>query len=330
MRISFKKFNFKENNMENEYKNEEKYNKNNNLQNNEESDTKTQNNTVRKRRKGAIYSTKRYYEDEKSNNISKNCLKKSSSNFSNFLLNKNNISKKYYALFLATVLLCIFSVYMLIKTNNLFSTEDYEVYKSIDSGNKEEILCEITNSGNNESSINNNETNEVVQTSAKATNTSSTNSSTNKTKAKSNKVTTPKITPLSFSKPLNGEVLKPFSIDKIIYSKTLELWKTHDGIDIKADAGTSVKSIEKGVVEKVYNDSFYGMSVVIDHSQGYKSVYSNLGENVPVKVGQSVVKGKVIGKVSNTAIGEIKDDPHLHFMLYKNNEVVDPTYIFGL
>ena len=328
MKISFKKINFKKNNMENEYKYEEIYNMNNNLQDKEESNTKTQNNEVRKRRKGAIYSNKRYPEKEKLTNISKNCLKKSTSNFSNFLLNKNNISKKYYALFLATVLLCALSVYMLIKTNNLFSTEDYEVYKSIDGGNKEETLCELTNNGNNESNINNNETNDVVQTSAEAkvTSVSSTNSSTNKT----NTVIKQKIVPLSFSKPLNGEVLKPFSIDKIIYSKTLELWKTHDGIDIKADAGTSVKSIEKGVVEKVYNDSFYGMSVVIDHSQGYKSVYSNLGENVPVKVGQSVVKGKVIGKVSNTAIGEIKDDPHLHFMLYKNNEVVDPTYIFGL
>ena len=43
---------------------------------------------------------------------------------------------------------------------------------------------------------------------------------------------------------------------------------------------------------------------------------------------QPVTKGQVIGKVSNTSIGEIKDEAHLHFTLFKDNNNVDPTYIF--
>lgn len=50
---------------------------------------------------------------------------------------------------------------------------------------------------------------------------------------------------MTFSKPLNGQIQKPYSIDKVIYSKTLELWKTHDGIDISSQIGENVKSIEK-------------------------------------------------------------------------------------
>lgn len=321
MKISFKKIGIRKYKEKNKFENEEIYN--NNLEIKEEKTNDMQSNTIKKRRrKGAIYSNETF-----SDSINKVCLKESKSNFSNFLLNKYNLPKKYYALFFATVVLGLLSVYMLFKTHNLFSKEDYEVYKSIDNtNNEEEILCTLTNQKDGEEGV---KENKIIQTSAEAS-ISTMKSNNNTTNKKNETITEKKIVPLSFSKPLNGEVLKPFSIDKIIYSKTLELWKTHDGIDIKASAGTSVKSIEKGVVEKVYNDSFYGMSVVIDHSQGYKSVYANLGENIPVKVGQSITKGKVIGKVSNTAIGEIKDEPHLHFMLYKNNEVVDPTYIFGL
>ena len=110
--------------------------------------------------------------------------------------------------------------------------------------------------------------------------------------------------------------------------KTLELWKTHDGIDISAQVGTSVKSIEKGTVEKIYEDSFYGFTVVIDHGQGYKSSYSNLDKSINIKEKQTISKGQIIGKIAKTSIGEIKDEPHLHFTLFKDNNNVDPTYIF--
>lgn len=133
---------------------------------------------------------------------------------------------------------------------------------------------------------------------------------------------------LVFIPALEGEVQKIYSIDKVIFSKTLNQWKTHDGIDIAPTKGTTVVAIEKGIVDSVYTDDFYGKTVKIEHIDGYVSVYSNLDENVFVNVGESVVKGQKIGKVGNTAIGEAMDDPHLHFMLYLNNNIVNPTYIF--
>lgn len=133
---------------------------------------------------------------------------------------------------------------------------------------------------------------------------------------------------LVFWPALEGEVQKMYSIDKVIYSKTLQQWKTHDGIDISAATDNVVKAIEKGVVESVYNDSFYGMTIEIEHINGYRSVYSNLDNKVYVTVGETVIRGQKIGKVGNTSVGEYLDDPHLHFNLYLNDKSVNPTYIF--
>lgn len=133
---------------------------------------------------------------------------------------------------------------------------------------------------------------------------------------------------LIFSKPLDGEIQKMYSTDKVIYSKTLTQWKTHDGLDISASKTTEVKAIEKGVVEEIYNDSFYGKTIVIEHINGYRSEYSNLDENVYVNVGESIVKGQKIGKVGNTSVGEYLDEPHLHFMLFLNDKSINPTYLY--
>lgn len=134
---------------------------------------------------------------------------------------------------------------------------------------------------------------------------------------------------LVFSVPISGEIQKMYSTDKVIYSKTLGQWKTHDGLDIAADLGRDVYSIERGVVDDVYNDSFYGTTIVIEHISGYISKYSNLDEEVYVNIGESVVKGQKIGKVGNTSVGEYLDSPHLHFMLYLNDISIDPTYIYN-
>ena len=43
--------------------------------------------------------------------------------------------------------------------------------------------------------------------------------------------------------PVNGEIINPFSNGELVKSETLGVWKTHDGVDIKADNGTQVKEI---------------------------------------------------------------------------------------
>lgn len=129
----------------------------------------------------------------------------------------------------------------------------------------------------------------------------------------------------TFAYPVKGEILVDYAKDKLVYSNTLGEWVTHLGIDIKADKTTVVKASAEGVVKSIKNDPRYGLTVVIEHSNGFSTVYSNLLTAEFVNVGEKVTAGQSIGTVGNTASFEILDEPHLHFEILKNNEQIDPN-----
>lgn len=70
----------------------------------------------------------------------------------------------------------------------------------------------------------------------------------------------------TFSMPVEGEIIKEYAKDKLVYSSTLQEWVTHSGIDIKAEKTTIVKASEAGTVKSIKNDPRYGLTVVIEHS----------------------------------------------------------------
>lgn len=128
-----------------------------------------------------------------------------------------------------------------------------------------------------------------------------------------------------FSMPIEGDVIKEYAKDKLVYSDTLKEWVTHAGIDIKADKTTIVKASEEGKIKSIKNDPRYGLTVVIEHNNGYSTVYSNLLTAEFVTAGENVKKGQTIGTVGNTATFEISDESHLHFEILKDNVQIDPN-----
>lgn len=133
---------------------------------------------------------------------------------------------------------------------------------------------------------------------------------------------------LSFEKPVEGEIIKAFAKDNLVYSETLQEWTTHLGIDIKADKTTVVKAAEAGTVKTIKNDPRYGLTITIEHDNGYQTVYANLLSSEFVVEGEKVEKGQSIGTVGNTATFEIADEPHLHFEMLKDGVQIDPdTFI---
>lgn len=130
---------------------------------------------------------------------------------------------------------------------------------------------------------------------------------------------------LEFMYPLDGEILKEFAIDNLVFSETLQEWIVHKGIDIKAPRTTIVKASEEGTVQAIKNDPRYGLTVIIEHRDGYKTVYANLLTTEFVKEGEVVTKGQSLGTVGNSAAFEIADEPHLHFEMLRDEENVDPT-----
>ena len=129
---------------------------------------------------------------------------------------------------------------------------------------------------------------------------------------------------LEFVKPVDGEIIKEFSKDNLIYSKTLDEWTIHTGIDIKADKTTVVKSAEKGIVKTIKNDPRYGLTIVLEHENVFQTVYENLLTSEFVVENEKVEKGQSLGTVGNTGAFEIADEPHLHFEIIKDSDRVDP------
>lgn len=148
--------------------------------------------------------------------------------------------------------------------------------------------------------------------------------STNPTKVDEKEKKEEKMPDPTFVKPVEGEVVLNFAKDTLVYSNTLQEWITHHGVDMKADKTTVVKASAEGSVKSIKNDPRYGITVVIEHVNGFRSVYANLLTAEFVKEGETVKQGQTIGTVGNTATFEIADEPHLHFEMLKDNEYIDP------
>jgi murein DD-endopeptidase MepM/ murein hydrolase activator NlpD len=128
----------------------------------------------------------------------------------------------------------------------------------------------------------------------------------------------------NFTMPVEGEIIKHYGKEKLIYSDTLKEWTTHLGIDIKADKTTVVKAAADGTVKSIKNDPRYGLTVVLEHQNGFTSVYSNLLTAEFVVQGETVKMGQTLGTVGNSATFEILDDSHLHFEILKDGNSIDP------
>ena len=229
--------------------------------------------------------------------------------------------------------------------NNVANNESTES-ASLDIGRS---INEVANELNSTNNVNNNQTNTSTNTSNSLNNlnTSNVNTTTNSAKTESSTVkeqtnnanendNNTNVTQetsaqsennqeVSFQKPVEGDIVKEFAKDNLVYSNTLEEWTTHSGIDIKADKTTVVNSAEAGTVKSIKNDPRYGLTIIVEHSGGYETVYSNLLTSEFVVEGEKVEKGQALGTVGNTAAFEIADEPHLHFEILKDSEAIDPS-----
>ena len=132
------------------------------------------------------------------------------------------------------------------------------------------------------------------------------------------------------ARPVAGNVLAHYSMDKLAYNATTRDWRTHAGMDIAAPEGSKVCAVADGTVLAVFTDDLLGQTVTVEHEGGIVTHYANLAEEVQVSAGDSVSAGQVLGTVGKTALSEIGSEAHLHFAVYKNNVPQDPEdYLAG-
>ncbi len=206
-------------------------------------------------------------------------------------------------------------------TNTNTESVSTEIGKSVNESLNE---TNTTSTNNVNNTINGSTNTNTVKETTKST---STETTTNTNKKEDVKESKEKKKELAFEKPVEGEIMKVYAKDNLVFSNTLQEWTTHLGIDIKADKTTVVKSAEAGTIKTIKNDPRYGLTITIEHDNGYQTVYANLLSSEFVVEGEKVEKGQSIGTVGNSATFEIADEAHLHFEVLKDGVQIDPTTV---
>lgn len=99
----------------------------------------------------------------------------------------------------------------------------------------------------------------------------------------------------------------------------------HEGVDLGANYGETVRAAAAGVVASADYDGGFGNKVDIDHGNGYHTWYAHLSKFIAAP-GEHVVKGQPIGLVGSTGFST---GPHLHYQVMLNGAPTDPTPYLG-
>jgi len=117
-----------------------------------------------------------------------------------------------------------------------------------------------------------------------------------------------------FMWPVRGRVISNYGPKKAGYH--------NDGVNIRANQGTTVQASESGVVVHASNKlQGYGNLILIKHQNGWVTAYAH-NNKILVRKGQQVARGQAVAEVGST--GRV-DSPQLHFEMRKGSRAVNPT-----
>ena len=115
-----------------------------------------------------------------------------------------------------------------------------------------------------------------------------------------------------------------FSGSDLVRNETTGTWQTHNGTDFAAEVGSEVFAVSGGEVTEIKNDPVWGVTVTIDHKNGFVTRYCGLSQALEVQKGDKLSGGDIIGTVGNTADIESALTPHLHLEMLHNGSYIDP------
>lgn len=132
----------------------------------------------------------------------------------------------------------------------------------------------------------------------------------------------------SFALPMGNHVIKDYSNGEMVFSKTMGDWRIHNGVDFGGASGNSVGAVEDGIITSVYDDSFWGTVVEIDHGDGMLVRYCGLKKGSTLPDGARVTRGEKIGTLGSIPV-ESGDGDHLHIEISIDGKTVDPLEALG-
>jgi murein DD-endopeptidase MepM/ murein hydrolase activator NlpD len=98
-------------------------------------------------------------------------------------------------------------------------------------------------------------------------------------------------------------------------------WANHQGIDIGAPIGTEVHVTQGGKIKFFGNQGNYGNVVIVEHANGYETVYGHLSHFANLTKQEMIPQGAVIGFVGSTGRST---GPHLHYELRQYGQAINP------
>ncbi len=126
-----------------------------------------------------------------------------------------------------------------------------------------------------------------------------------------------------FAMPMGTDIIKDYSGGEMVYSKTMGDWRVHNGVDFSGSAGNEVVAVADGKITKVYDDSFWGTVVEIDHGNGMTARYCGIKKGSCPAEGSKVEMREKIGSLGHIPV-EIGEEDHLHLEILIDGEYVDP------
>ena len=123
-----------------------------------------------------------------------------------------------------------------------------------------------------------------------------------------------------FILPCNGRLTSSFGwrTHPILHTR-----RFHDGQDIAASSGTTIRAAASGTVVRASRMGAYGLAVMISHGSGYTTLYGHCS-SILVREGQSVSQGQPIARVGSTGWST---GPHCHFSVYRNGTAINPLSV---
>lgn len=126
-----------------------------------------------------------------------------------------------------------------------------------------------------------------------------------------------------FALPMGTDIIKDYSNGEMVLSKTMGDWRVHNGVDFSGSAGNEVVAVADGKITKVYDDSFWGTVIEIDHGNGMTARYCGMKSGSCLSEGSEVKMYDKIGSLGHIPV-EIGEEDHLHLEILIDGENVDP------